>query len=319
MKNKGVILRVLISAILLVLLFMAVPFRRLSPLFGSINIAFAALMVLSVLIDRVFMAYKWRLLVQSMGIELPFLECVRSYLVGNFLGQFFPSSVGGDVVRVFNIDVDKSRRGDIAASVVVERLVAMIALVLMIIIASLCLILLSAGQYRKYLFIAGGMLILATGGFILSLYWLPTKWMDRSKNRFIQKLKGMADAYQLFRTRKKVLLIFLGLSFLEHLFPILGNYLTALTLGIAVNPWTFFVVIPMILLFSRLPISLDGLGVQEHLYMLIFPLGGNTAPEAVAIGLMLRFLTILASIPGGLLIAYAKRKKQSSINQGKKI
>lgn len=314
MKNKSLLIRGLISLALLIWLFYAVPFKTLLPIFWRAHIGFALLVIVSVVVDRILMAFKWRLLVQAMGISVPFFECVRVYLVGNFAGQFFPTSVGGDVIRMFLLDVDRSHREEIAASIVVERVVALIGLVLMILVASLVLMGHSFAQFKTYFFLAVVLLLLTTSAFIVSLYWLPTKWMDRSSKTIILKLKKMTYSYQMFRNRKKVLLIFLLISFFEHLFPVLGNYLTARTLNIQVNPWAFFVVVPIILLFVRLPISLDGLGVQEHLYRLLFPYAGYTPVDATAISLMLRLLTVIGSLPGAVLFVFSKKRLPTSLS-----
>ena len=85
MKNKGLLIRAFVSIALLVLLFYMVKFQDLFPYFKRTHLGYAFLVVLSVVVDRAFMAYKWRILVKSMGIDVPLLECVRVYLIGNFM------------------------------------------------------------------------------------------------------------------------------------------------------------------------------------------------------------------------------------------
>lgn len=314
MKHQSVLLRSVFSLVILVYLLSIIDLKALFVAIKDVHIFLALMVTLSVLLDRAFMAFKWNLLVRVQGIQISFKECFRVYLVGSFIGMFFPTSVGGDVVRLFSVGVEKGKRGAIAASIVVERLVAFIALILLFFLATVVLLFFSTQGTKPYFWLALGLLVISTGLFILSFYFLPVAFIKKYESGFLGKIRQIIEAYDLFRKEHKVLAVFFVLSFLEHGVPILGNFLTAKALGIQVNPLAFFLMVPVILICARLPISLDGLGVQEALYVVLFPLAGLSKTDAFSIGVMIRFLTIIAMLPGAWLFMFSKKRDVQTLN-----
>lgn len=311
MKFQSKLVRAMISLCLLIYLFSVIDKENFFLLIKGTDIGWASLMVISVFIDRAFMAFKWNMLVRALQIHIPFLECFRVYLIGSFLGMFFPTSVGGDVVRAFTVSVEKGKRAEIAASIVVERIVGLIALILLFFIATLFLLAISFETIKIYFLIALILLVLSLFLFIFSFKFLPIEKFQKYDTGFLGKIRKLVEAYHVFRFKKKELGTFFVLSFFEHFVPIVGNYLTAKALGIEVNPLAFFLMVPVILVFARLPISLDGIGVQEALYLVLFPLAGLTQTDAFSLGLMLRILTIIAMMPGAWLFFWGKRRGAS--------
>jgi hypothetical protein len=56
-------------------------------------------------------------------------------------------------------------------------------------------------------------------------------------------------------------------------------------------------VLPLALLFSRLPVSFDGLVVFEGIVMFLLSLGGVPPAEGVAVALMARVVKIVSCLP----------------------
>jgi hypothetical protein len=81
--------------------------------------------------------------------------------------------------------------------------------------------------------------------------------------------------------------VFLNAHALHHDFP-----LTAVA-----------VFVPLISLGGMLPVSVNGLGVREALYILLFGRVGATTELAVALALLYLAVTFVASLPGGVLYA----------------
>ena len=210
---KSRLFRALISIGILVYLFSIIDREQLWILIKGTHVGWALLMVVSVILDRAFMAFKWNLLVQALQIRIPYTECFRVYLVGSFLGMFFPTSVGGDVVRAFSVSVEKGKRAEIAASIVIERLVGLIALILLFFVATLCLLFVSFEETKLYFGVALGLLIISAGLFVLSFKLLPLERFKKFKTGFLGKLGKLAEAYYVFRNKKKEMGIFFILSF----------------------------------------------------------------------------------------------------------
>jgi uncharacterized protein (TIRG00374 family) len=87
----------------------------------------------------------------------------------------------------------------------------------------------------------------------------------------------------------------------SHTGAILTVYLLSAALGIQVAAVYFFLFVPLITVCTMLPISLGGIGVQEGAFVYFFSLAGMPLAGALALSLLLRFVSIVASLPGGIL------------------
>jgi uncharacterized protein (TIRG00374 family) len=305
MKNKGLLLRALISVCLLAILLWVVDLRALVSVLKGTRLWICAIVILLAICDRLFMAFKWNVLVRAAGIRISFFEAARTYFASSFVGMFLPTSVGGDVLRLFIVGVDRRQREAIAAGIVVERLVGFMALILLFLVMATCaLFYFSFPRMGLIVAIAAAVFVATAGALIVSLYQVQPSVLNRFTGRIGDALRKLLISYQMYRERKTALAVFFGLSFLEHFFPILCNYFAAVALHISINPLAFFVVIPLVLVFTRLPISLDGLGIQEGLYWALFQQAGASSAEAFSLALLARLLTTLALLPGGIMFMF---------------
>ena len=94
-----VVLRVAISAIVLVALFHFVSWRTVDAALKSVPLATFALVVAGFLASHVLGTIKWRLVLRAAGARLKMRDALECYSAGIFSNLFLPSIVGGDVLR----------------------------------------------------------------------------------------------------------------------------------------------------------------------------------------------------------------------------
>jgi hypothetical protein len=90
------------------------------------------------------------------------------------------------------------------------------------------------------------------------------------------------------------------LTFTRGMLPIAMNVLVAMAFAIPASPVELAAVVPLIVIGTRLPISLDGLGVQEGLYVVLFAMVGVAGSDALLMSLTARALGILGTLPFAL-------------------
>ena len=88
---------------------------------------------------------------------------------------------------------------------------------------------------------------------------------------------------------------------------ILATYFTAQAFSIDVSIIYFFLFVPIISFLSLLPISANGIGVAEGSFVFFFDQVGVSTSEALLLALAMRVLMILVTLPGGVLLAFARR------------
>ena len=72
-------------------------------------------------------------------------------------------------------------------------------------------------------------------------------------------------------------------------------------LGLSLELWHYFIIVPIQVLVTLLPISINGLGVREWILILITgALSTNvTSPEAISLGLLMTLVGLVVSLIGG--------------------
>jgi len=272
-----------------------------------------------ILLNRLLMPFKWGLLLRGVGIIVPWWLTIKSYFISNFMGVFLPPTIGADAVRTYYITKQKYRLPDIVASILVERAIGLIVLLLF---AGLgCLLFTQHLEVFEFdllsiLWVSLSLLVaLVTGllislnprvtGFVTNLLRKPRKTAAIAKTA--AKLEALFQAYVKFRDAKLHMLIFALLTCLETMLPILRSYIVGLALGVDLPISYYFAFQPIVILLTRLPISIDGFGINEGLFAYFLGLMGVSMTLGFSIGLVNHILFLLVISFGGILYAFDKQ------------
>jgi uncharacterized protein (TIRG00374 family) len=121
--------------------------------------------------------------------------------------------------------------------------------------------------------------------------------------RFVRESKVMhyldrfGAAYRTLGRARSTIAKFGALTVLEQVFSVLFPWTLALGLGVDVNLLLLLGVLPISTLISRLPISFDGLGVFEAVFVGLLVLAGIDAEAALAIAISGRIIQLFAFLP----------------------
>jgi hypothetical protein len=233
------------------------------------------------------MAWKWRMLLEGVGIRRPLGEAIRVYFVGTFYGSFLPTGVGGDLIRVWQIARNREEAGAATASVVMERAIGLIASGLLVTGCLWYLVERARPDLSHILLVVAIALGLAVAG----LLWLL-------HGKLPPRVARIASVFRRYAGQPALLGRFFVLTFLEQLLPVVASYAVSQGLGFPVSIWEFLLIIPVTLFFARIPISIDGLGVVEGLYVFLFAHAGLGPTESFLLALVGRLVTVVAVLPG---------------------
>jgi len=257
------------------------------------------------LVDRGLMTYKWSLLLKGRGHELPFLRGMMIYCASWVWGFFLPTTVGSDAIRAYCTSRIGFDSRDVVASIIVERFVGFLtSLILMILSLILLTALGSLGEQAIFAWLVGGVFTLV--GAVLYVVSVSEKAFDLvhnrilirfRRNRIATRLREFHETYHEFVRERRHFGAFFCLTFLEQLFPILVMWVIARGMGIEAGLVYFAGALPLAMLFSRLPISFDGIGVFEVVFVLLISITGVSASQAVAISLTGRLIMLMVLIP----------------------
>jgi uncharacterized protein (TIRG00374 family) len=262
-------------------------------------------------VDRVLMSYKWGLLLAIRGHRIGLVRQLMVYCSAMMWGLALPSTVGADGIRVMLVRRFGVRVDDTVATIMVERGVGFICALVAALLGVLILrtqvtlspafdTLLLAGIAALAGAIALVVFSFSEGALRWTLRLLPRKLASGAIGRLFTELHA---AYRSLAVDRPRLFYFGVLTLLEQGLMIVCYGLAARALGIEFNAVFLFAAVPLAILISRLPISIDGIGVYEGIFIAIMTLGGVRPENSLAISLALRALQIVVWLPWWLAMA----------------
>lgn len=265
-------------------------------------------------------ALRLKLLFKVQKIRLTFRETFYLSLVGLFFNLFLPSAVGGDIIKVYYAAKRGGSKIHATTAVVWDRILGFSALLCMAMIGVALL-------YKELDDMRLDMLVVI---FVVFFVLIGLFFMSKRFGRAFSFLKHLAPSEKIkktlsslyhsmhsFRSDKKILLQTLALSFAGQACFITLHYWLALGIGIEMNLWIFFILIPILSIVTMAP-SLGGLGVREAALVYLFK---HFIPNerALALSLLLDMLLYAFSFAAGILYAFKGGLKSETISEMEKM
>jgi uncharacterized protein (TIRG00374 family) len=299
-------LRTALSIVLVVLLFTyVVDAREVVRVLERFDATYLVLAILVVTLDRVLMTFKWTLLLRAQGYRLPLLQGVTIYCTSMVWGLALPTTVGADAIRAVMVTKRGFKGTDVVTSIVIERMIGFVlALALgLVSLAILRTIDVLDARFDRALYLGGAMLVGVTVLLVAALderlvskvvTWLPAAMRN---SKVMHYLERFAAAYRSLGGARGTIVKFSALTVLEQVFSVVFPWALAKGLGVPVDLLLLLGVLPISTLISRLPISFDGLGVFEAVFVGLLVLAGIDPSAALAIAISGRVIQLFAFLP----------------------
>jgi len=248
------------------------------------------------IVSRFLMVGRWYVLMVSSEENFTLVDGLKLTFAGLFANNFLPSTVGGDVVRLAGA-VQAGYDGVIsAASLIMDRLVGMFGMALALPIG-LNRTFQVPNPFASYTYLDASIF---AGVLPVSIVHFIERVRDKGK----ALLKRLIDAIALWIRQPRALLssfiftVFHMLCFFGILWVLLDGMNDPVPYWLISGLWSLVYFVTLI------PISINGLGVQEVANTFAFStLGGASEDSAVILALLFRTLVMLASLPGALFIS----------------
>lgn len=249
-------------------------------------LAHLAAALLLVFAMAMLVALRWRLLAAWLGLAVPGRLAVRAVFLGLFGGQVLPSVVGTDLLRGFVLARHTGRLQRVAASLIADRLVALFAACLLLLLSYASLGLL------------GPAAVLLSGAALLTFLLASTGRVRRVFG--LQPVEGVT-------LETKQILAAIVVAFAIHSIAVLAAALTAAAYGVDASLKIWLAIVPLSVIASAVPISINGWGVRETVIVALGAGYGLAAADALLVSLTLGALNLVASLPGAYLLLRAPR------------
>lgn len=303
-------LKLLLSVLLILYLFNSVDLERTWSLLlkasPTLIVLSAAVLSLQFFVSTI----RWRLVLKMLGVSMDFVKTLHLTYVGTFFNQALPSAVGGDAVRIYKAHKAGLSLSQSVNSVMLERVATVLGLLVLAMACQMLLISRIDMEPIKWLVpvlcvagISGTALLMTLDRFPTAIY----RW------KLVRGLASLGnDTRTIFLHRRKTLHL-LALAVIGHINISVGVWLLGLALNtgeqLSLLNCTFL--IPLALLVTTLPISIGGWGVREASFVTALGFIGISAESALVLSVLFGVLTIVISLPGGILWLVSTEQRQS--------
>ena len=297
-----------------------VDFGDIGEIFAQADVDLLVLAFSLFFIGYFLTAVRWRLLMSTHGLKPPLLVLVQSFMVGIFFNNILPSTIGGDLSRMYDawrIARDKT----MAVSVVlVDRFLGVLALILWAVLAVLI-----SQEIRALPAVYVPVIIVFVLATVLVaiLFGRPRDSVDKA-NAWLRRVleRGPAyiarsvikvlDAVDPYYQHNKVLLRALSVSLVLQFNVIIHFWLIARALDMEISILAMCVVIPCSLMIMMLPISVNAIGVREVTFVYFLSLFGISGEKALVFAWIAFVFVLLQGLLGG--VVFALRRKPPDLS-----
>ncbi|MCA1845484.1 MAG: flippase-like domain-containing protein [Actinobacteria bacterium] len=308
--------RIVASAVMLGLLLPRMHLPSLLPReHHGDTVTYLLLGLLTTLGGIVLSAWRWQRVLAVFDADTRLPNLVSHYLAGQFVGNFLPSTIGGDVLRVSRLTTSSQVPGSsVFASVVIERLTGWIVLPLLTLaglVLSPSLLRLGMASRLALALSLGTLALLAAIVAIAGSRRMAGRFAaNEGWTRFIGAVHLGIDS---LRRRPQAAAGIIAVATVYQLSPVLAAWFATRALGLHLPVVALLAFTPMVAIAQVLPLSLNGLGIREGAFVLFLgPLGVSTG-QAVAVGLIVYALTLAVSLLGAPAFAVGGRSRAVSI------
>lgn len=296
-------LRIAISVGLLVFLFAQIPefeFEELVPEWKSSTPWWLAgalgLMIGSMIVSVV----RWYEVGHGIGVTVPIRRYFSHYMAGQFVSNFVPTTVGGDVLRVTRLSKDSNDSPHSFASVVFERLSGWLVLPAISFVGFI------ANPGLRDLGVSTRVAMLTGAATLVGLVLVLLVAGNDATGRLLERREGIfrwINAIHVgldeLRKQPRALWRILAAGFAYQLVLLSAVFCAARAIGIEqVGLTALLAFLPAVLIVQVLPLGIGGLGVREGAFVLFFGSLGVPDEQSIALGFLVYLLTVVSSLIG---------------------
>ena len=261
---------------------------------------------------------RWQMLMSAQGMHPGFWRLLALNYIGFFFNNFMIGMTGGDVVKAFYASRMDSRRAEVVASIVTDRILGIAGLTTLAIVGLAVGI--TSPHVRRAAWVIVPFLVVLFGLVAVAFSRRAMKKVSRMAGRLDRRegggeigrcgrlvalgrmpIRRFHDALVEYRGRQGTLWKAYAVSVGVWLLITLLNWEIAQGLGIEMS-WKYYLMfIPVISLISGLPITISGWGVRETMYIQLLGTVGVGADQAVALSILCWATMFSTSLAGGVL------------------
>ncbi len=259
------------------------------------------------------LAVRWKMLLKIQNISISFFKLYLYYLIGFFFNNFLPTNVGGDVSRVYNVGKSSGKITESFAVVFFERFIGFITIFLL---AFVSMLFHTEWFSKGYIVFTITVFLLSISTIILVVFNSKIRFIIKgliSKINFMNINRKLTDFYKViytFKNHTKIIIYTFVISIIYQLLLVVMNWFAASAVGISVTFMSLLFALQISTLICLVPISVNGLGVRETLYVKILGSSGISSGMTLTFQVIMLVINYVESLVGGICFLLVKNSKK---------
>ncbi|HVT29590.1 MAG TPA: flippase-like domain-containing protein [Lacipirellulaceae bacterium] len=305
--------RLIMSVVILAALFTQISIHDVVDNLRRVSLGFVLFAWCYYALCQWISAYRWQVLLRAKDVHVPLSELFSFYMIGMFINNFMPGSIGGDVAKSYYL-FKRTRKLEITVvSVFLERFTGLLGLCLLAVIA------LAVG----YQYLHSPMVIASVVGsavilvlIVVVLWQLPNlaakiPLVSRIvPQRIRESASELYTALASYRHHVPTLFVAIAISTILQLMLAAYYAIASIAMGIPISLVYFLLFLPAVTLVSLIPLSLGGLGIRETAMVVLFGAAGISQPDVMAVSLTIHIINTILSLWGGILLLQGRKSSK---------
>lgn len=291
-------------------------------LWGTLSLVHPGALALSLALVGVTIVLgviRWRMVMDVQGLHLPMRRAMGITFVAQFFNSFLLGSTGGDLIKAYYAARETHhKKTEAVVTVFVDRLLGLWSMLLfaaLMMVPNFRLLFthekLGASAILILSMLAGctGVLGVAFWGGISKRFSKARHWLRKLPKG--ELLERSLDSCRQFGRHRTFVLKSIAISMGLNAVCVLQVMTLAKGLGLSIPPMALFVMVPIIICISALPITPSGLGVRENLFVLMLaaPEINIPATSALSLSLLTYAGSLFWSVIGGMVYIGLKKRE----------
>lgn len=290
-KNKVIllILKSIVSISVLTLIVKKIGFDNIINTLRNLNPYYFIIASLLYIISIYVSSIRWKILLKVEGIKNIGINRLFSlYLIGSFFNNLLPGIIGGDSVRVYYLYKDIHKGSSSLGSVLADRYTGFVALLLLGLLALLIKFHEIKGTGVEYV-----LLIISILFIIGSILFFRFRIGDG-----FATLRGFYDYFHNLFHRPSIFLSSILYSVFVQILIVLSVFSISEGMNLKVSLFDIFLLLPIVITVTTIPISLSGIGLREGTFIILFGKVGLSPELATALSFTWFLSYSIASLIG---------------------
>lgn len=296
--------------------------KELLVLVSEIDYLWVLLSLAVTVVLNVLSAFKWKMLLHSRRSFVGLWRLYIFYNIGKFFNLILPTSMGGDVVRIYLLGEYTQQKFQAAASVIIERFTGLIIMLLFAVLVTIFNLdkfnqewLFSALFFCVVLVVVGIWCGVKVGKIQSLARFISTR--SGFLLKIFKKIGRIRTSILEYSDDPKALIIALINSVIFQIGAVVNVWASARVFSDNISFIVCLLAVPVIMFIMNLPFSIGGIGLMEFGYLFVLSLFGVSPALAVSTAMFIRLKIILDAFVGG--VFYVVGHKGESLTKNIKV